>query len=734
MMLIQSANRIVLLMMAGVVFAGACSAEGRLAQIFPDRPADGADEPDATDPDGDPDVVDPTTEPPIPRDDVVLVTFRPPRVVHRPGQRVTGVAELVVVSADDPETEPTFEWTVDPADAVNRVGDGVWLFEEEGFVSFTACTTVAEETVCGTSKVVVDNGPPSLEITSPEGGAFLSEEVVEITGHVSDTQQVPRVFIRGEELEVDEDGNFAGEYAPEFGVNHIEVTATDSVNEDEGRALVDVMWAETYLPPPDPEVVAFDLPGAIMMRMNRDFFDDGDPYVPRPEIVNVRTSDLAGLLELVLYETNLTSMLPDPIMDEEALFLRVLDVRILHPRVEITITEVGLEIYVQLADIIIETEGVVNFGETQLDLKGEIWITASVLATMRIRKEAPDAPYDVAIEAIEMTLENLESHFSSPEADAVFELAESALRNVVNDTLVGTLVDSFLPSIPATIADVLTSVDEALGIGTISFPLEPLPPIEFFFNGVVQSIIPNHNEWIDIVVGAEVGTPATPVHADAPGVPLHVPLETLPELRTIGHLQVAIDLALINGLLYALWNSGLLDIDVTNLEPSISALAETVTMSAKLPPVVTMSLDRSLILTIGQLELVLDSPEARDVFAFNFQAEGFLLVEDNVVTFSMPEEPSMEVWTVEQIGERPIPIDAESLGNVVRELVWPSLTALLAEDLVVPLPELDLSAIAEIAPDLSDLTTRLVLKDSLELRGNHMMIDAYLEGHVTLFE
>ena len=155
-------------------------------------------------------------------------------------------------------------------------------------------------------------------------------------------------------------------------------------------------------------------------------------------------------------------------------------------------------------------------------------------------------------------------------------------------------------------------------------------------------------------------------------------------------------------------------------------------LSAKLPPIVTMSLDRELVLTIGQLELILDSPEATDIFAFNFRATGMLTVEDGVIGFSMEDEPAMEIWLVEQRGERPIPIDTESIGNVIRDLVWPSLTTLLAEDLMIPLPELDLSALGEIAPTLSDMTTTLELKDNLELRGNFIMIDALLTGEANL--
>ena len=41
-----------------------------------------------------------------------------------------------------------------------------------------------------------------------------------------------RVFVNGARVLLDEDGGFSAEVAPEYGVNHVEVAATDALNRE----------------------------------------------------------------------------------------------------------------------------------------------------------------------------------------------------------------------------------------------------------------------------------------------------------------------------------------------------------------------------------------------------------------------------------------------------------------------------------------------------------------------
>jgi len=718
---------ILLLVACLAALAAACGDDGRLAIHFPD------DDPSATgeDPNEDP-LDDPNHGEPIPREDVVLVTFDPARAIYRPGSQVNTSAELVLVDEDnEPEQEPEYDWSVEPEDAVSVTGNNRWSLDAEGEIAFTACTTLDEQEICGTSYILVDAGPPTVVLTSPEPGSIHSTDTIRVAGHASDTHGEIHVFLYGQDLPIAEDGTFEGDYVPFYGINHIEVDATDGINPTEGKAQLDILWAQHYLAPEDPSSISYDFAEAVLIRMGRDFFDDGVPYLPHAELLEAKTNDLAGLLELILYEADLRAMLPDPLVDEEALYLRLQSVAIESPRVEITVLETGLEVYVQLGDIVVETDGFVSIGETQLDLKGQILITASALATLTIMKE-PGEQLLVDVTEIEVTLESLESNFTSPEADAIFELAESALRNVVDTSLVSTVIEGFLPSIPEAVSDLMGGVDDALSIGTVSFAADPLPPIEFFFNGRIDAVEPKHHERIDIRLGAEVGTLSDPIHSEGPGVPLHAALDAPLELRSSGRLQAAVDHSLINGLLYALWDSGLLEIDATALIPQLAPLADTILLSAKLPPMLTVDLDRNLVLTVGQLELSLESVDSSERFAFNLTSSGVLVAEDNVLGLVMEDDPVLNVWLMERVGDRPLPLEADALGEIVMNLVWPSITETLANDLNFPLPEIDLSSLGELAPRLNDLTSRVVFDSDLELRANHLIIEGHLEGEASL--
>jgi len=66
--------------------------------------------------------------------------------------------------------------------------------------------------------------PLSLEITSPKGGAILTESLVAVSGTVSDLQAT--ITVKDMEVEVAEDGTFSADVELTEGMNPIKVVAT----------------------------------------------------------------------------------------------------------------------------------------------------------------------------------------------------------------------------------------------------------------------------------------------------------------------------------------------------------------------------------------------------------------------------------------------------------------------------------------------------------------------------
>lgn len=736
--------------------------EGNLQPFFPDANT-GADSGESDAGTADVDMAEdtgPVGEDIDPRgtvtEDLILITVRPPRTVFEPGLRVTATAELVRAEDDPDESTPNFQWLHEPQDAAEMTGPGQFMLAREGTLVIKACLPGnGDDLYCGRTELIVDAAPPVLELFTPEAGSFHLDPTIQVTGRVVETGHIPHVFIRGQELVVARDGTFAGEITPVFGVNHIVVTATDGVQEEEGTAIVDVMWANFYLPygglpdpddeagsgpvdpdpDPDPDAIptiGYDFETAVILALGRDFFDDGVPYRPVPEATEVRTEDLSGLFELVLFELDILDQLPNPVVDSEILTLQLLDFAIESPRVEFMITETGLELFIHLGDIVVDADGLATIGETLLELKGEILASASAVATVRIYKPDKDAELEVELVHFDLSIEEAESHFASEEANALFQVAESALRGAIETLLVDTVMDDFISLIPETVEDLLATIDEALELDDISLAVDPLPPIELSINGSLASVVPRLNERLDVSLDFSIKTPGEALHPSAPGTPMVANVELPPELLSAGKLQVALDLALINGTLYTLWDSGLLELDVTELAPQIAALADRAVISAKLPPVMSVGVDNVMTLTVGQMEMTLDMVGGSEVWGFHLEADGGIENLGSELKVWIGEEPTMTAWLVERIDEPLIPLDSESLENLIMSLLWPALTETIESDLVIPIPEVDVSAISEFAPRLNDLTALIVLDEDLALRGKHLMLRAHLAGRATL--
>jgi hypothetical protein len=715
--------------LAAALFAGC--AESPQTGGLSGRGGDGDGDPDAGADGGGGDATD---EPSVlPEGDVVLVYVDPGRAVYEPEDLVTPRAELVLAGTSDPVEGAAFDFTAAPTSAVREADDGAYEIIGEGPITFVACLRAERaegepEPPCGSLTVVSDAGPPTLVIEAPRPGEMLRTAPIEVRGRVTDSGHAPRVFLAGEELEVGADGRFVGSLPARFGVNHVDVTATDGIHPDETRGRLDVLWAPAYRAPASRTSTTYEFDPAIVMRLGRDFFDDGVPYVPDPEALEVTTDDLVGLLELTLREADLLPLVPDPLIDDERLHLRIADISVGEPRVDIVITERGLEAFVQLRDVTLNTEGDAQFTpSTPLDLDGVIVLTASAFARLRFEKRVGE-PLRGELEDFGLVIDEALGDFASEEADAIFLVAESALRTMIDDAVIGALVEGFVDDILQTVGDLLVSIDETLDFGTVSLAVDPLPPVQLVFQGRVAAIEPTFHEAFDVRIQAGIGSASPPLYPDAPGIPLTAAAIGEPELRTTARLEIALDLALLNGLLYTLWNSGLLEVDVTDALPELSALMDRITVSAKLPPLIGLDLNGQLELRLGQFELSIWKNDTFESHALSIRAGASIVIgpEGIEVVLAAPE---IDAWLIGREGGRPVFRDSADLAGLITSVVWPSLLDTLGENLALPLPELDLSELGAIAPRLRDFSARVVLEDHFELRGNHLFLDAILQGH-----
>ncbi len=667
----------------------------------------------------------------------------PARLWYRTGQdvRLFGyVTDQVGEVVEDVEVS----WTVEPAGAATMGAtepdprQARFTLNTPGRVVFTGCVVpdargvaTIDGELCSSIAVRVDDGMPMLEVSSPTPGAELDDPAgILVRGSIAD-QGVVRVYVNGAAAEVDSLGQFETVVRPQFGVNHLVVDASDGLTEV-AQVELDVLWAPAFGPALGedgrPQVT---LPDGLALRLGQAFFDDGARL--DPSIAPVETRDLADLLELVIARLDTTGLVPDPVVDNGPSFsLRVLDVTLGQPRAEIDLDDGAADLFIRIGGIEADTSGGLTIDGVSLPLTGTIRASAVAYARLTIRKESEESEVEVSIGDLTVGIESLEGDFVSEETAAVFRLAEGLFRTTLEDALADAVDGVVLSSVPAVLEDALSAVDTALAGQSLSLEAPPFPAVTIQLDGRMRSLTTVYRREMLATLRTTVGTDVTSIHPDSRGVARLDADEMPPEFFRDGSVAIGVRLSLLNGLLHALWSSGLLDVEVTPLLPSaISGLVSAGRLDGQLPPVLRPRRAQEtddLVLSLGQMELELMFMGNPVRFGVSVDAGVNIDVTGNRIALQIAETPTVTVWTIVP------PEDPRALSvGVIAELLlslWPDLRASVADGLAFELPLPAPGDLGGLAPDLAGLTLELETTDRVRALGDVLLMDAQLVGRV----
>ena len=698
-------------------------------------------QPDIPEPDAEPDLPEP--EPGLP--ELMVVALSPGRGVYPPGLLVTPSAIVFDQTAEEMD-DLQIEWTVEPEGAAVLSGDR-WRLEREGTVTFRACTPLAEGlNLCGQKTIVVDEGSPTLEIYTPTAGAELlvsEHPEIAVAGRATDSNGVIRVYVNGERMRLNADGEFSTTVRAIYGVNHVEVVATDGLNTRETVRAVDVLWASHYHPvsinPADGTVDGF-YPQSLLMRLNQRYLDNDIPIHVDPEHPVILSRDIAGLLQLMISEVDPMGYVPSPISDSESFELEVFSFTLGDPQVDIRVTDTGIELFVSMPAMRVETLGAITLLDRPLSLDGAITLSASVFLNMTVNKATAEDPLVVEAEAIELALENAVGEFEEPELNAILELAEGLFFEVIEDLALDVLEDSFVTDLPATVAEAMTSIEES--ISDQEFPLDlglGGAPVTLTFDATLDSLLPEARSGIMVDAGVRFGTTSSPHFPASRGIGMNTAFDEPAALFLSSRAQIAVRVPLLNGILHSLWNSGLLAIDGTSfIPPELSFVISSLEIDGRLPPHLTPTrpdaASYGFILTVGQMEMALARGDLNDRVGVNLEVAADIDVIGNSLVVTIAPDPSINMWMIEQNGPDPLFADISALESLFVGAIWPMVSEQIAEGLEIDLPAIELSAIGEIAPRMSDLTMELVLDNPIEIRGGYFVLDGAFDGTADLSE
>jgi hypothetical protein len=664
----------------------------------------------------------------------LVLTIAPMRAAYRTGENVN-----LVVTILDQNNEPIEDEgapvEVSPATAASESGGAgttvSFTLSETGMVGFSACMPGASSGLrCDSLRILVDDGSPVLEVSEPLPGAELggdgAEDIV-VRGSVSD-MRMSRIFVNGMVAEVDGVGAFTAHVPARFGVNHLHVEASDGVVTPVSVQM-DVLWGDDYIPARTSwGAPGVSLPEGAVLDLGAGFFDDGTPLASRER--PVMTEDLADLATLVIGEIDAASLLPpNPVVSSSGLTLNIDDARLEGLSVEIQPDDGALDLFLRISDLQVDTSGSLTVESTTRSLNGGIGVSIAGYVRVQVGRARLEDPIVVELEELEVALERAEGRFEDPQVNAVFSLASGLLRTTLEAQLHTALDDLLGDAVPELLRGIFVGLDTALNGQEVVLDTGVFPTITLLIDGQLATLTSRYGRGIEGVLRIDAGIEGDAMHPGSRGIALSAEEGGDPFFRS-ARLQLGVRLALLNGLLHALWDGGMLEIDATALLPdSITGLVSEAVLHGRMAPIIRAAgpgEEHDLVLSVGQLELeaVFSGDPVR--YGMTLEAGIDLALVDNRLTLTIAETPFIRVWAMDVASERAL--SAESLEELLLAMLWPSLRSSLADGLSLELPIPAPDALTELAPSLAGLSLSLSMTERIGLRDETLVIEGGLMG------
>jgi hypothetical protein len=208
---------------------------------------------------------------------------------------------------------------------------------------------------------------------------------------------------------------------------------------------------------------------------------------------------------------------------------------------------------------------------------------------------------------------------------------------------------------------------------------------------------------------------ATPVHPTSRGIAL-ADTSTADALFASPRAQLSVRLAVLNGLLHNLWNSGLLEIPKSDSIP--------LSVSAQLPPIVRLPRQGEtddLVVSLGQLEMLPGGDEANGRLGVLLEAGLSIELADDTLHLKLAEKPIVTVWTIKE-PPGPSLFTPKVLNDMLSNTLWPKLRDGIMSALAIKLPLPSLGSV------LPGLTLKTGLNRRVAYRNGFLVLDAKIEG------
>jgi hypothetical protein len=486
-------------------------------------------------------------------------------------------------------------------------------FVVEGMITATICVS-GHPNVCASRDIWCDQTGPVIVVDEPLRGLMLSgDKLVPVSGVVTDAGGgMGTASVNGTEVALGPDGRFQTAVTSVQAMNYVDFQAAD-VFGNATSAMRSYLYSTQYHPidaaQPDLSLV----PDSLKV-----YTDDLLFYNPDPAAAD----NISYLLELVLQDLDLSTLLPNPVVEEQDLSVVCMwgkydifldNIQWGTPQVTVKPVSGGLDVDVVIPDFYgefsVETEAFAC-----ADFNGTA-SAQSIHVHAKVNIQVLDGGgLDISTSETTATLEGLDINLGG-----VTGFLLNWLIDLFSGTVAGMLEGQFSKMLEDTVKDLTAGITESLA-KPIDIPLDPFVPGNTPI--LLQVLVKFTQALFDSQGGdleANIGIfSAQTIGIDSPGALGRAwCLSPTPEEFTFDKgspmpLELAAHIDVVNEALFALWNNGALHLKITS-----AALAEMGTDVGKygvsnldatteplLPPVVTTCTpDGALTAQIGDFYL-----------------------------------------------------------------------------------------------------------------------------------
>lgn len=543
-----------------------------------------------------------------------------------PNQPVYGLGQVIRMNwivtdqygNEIPDAEVSF--SVSPGAGSESFGNGRYRFDAEGTYTITA--TVEGPTQGGAPleqpvTVVINGEGPGINCDDPLDGSMVDAvpgDSIAFTGSVSDANGVQSLLINGSGATVQADGTFTHDLTVDWGMNFVEIVATDEFGEENSRTCA--FLASDY------------------WSAQNDYMDDAVLLALRqPAIDDRNASDLDSLndmLDRVINSQGIIDEVDQALRDanplqpytcesETCVLVCICwfgwgvdydnDIRVGGPNTtSLDLITNGLRANARIEDFGVRVH--VPYTVTGIGGSTDGWVDIDYVditldLNLSLQNNTPHA--SIRPGSVNVDVGGISTSFSGLDGaivNLVIGLFQGSVRGLIADTLQGFIEDSF--------DDVIDGVVSSLDINTLGSTFD-VPTLDGTDTVPVRfNLRFSRLSSLSARIAMGIGTRFTPLLTRNGSPTLGVARQhqgVWYEPATNRPVMVGVYVGVLNHVLHALWRGGLFDVTLTgaDLGGSLPADAEA-TISASLPPVVQNLDDGTVKIGLGGLSLALTYP------------------------------------------------------------------------------------------------------------------------------